>query len=120
MVQVTFNEAHSLLTIVFKDVVDGKQAEKLYKELQQLAPKLKKGFKILTDLSSLEIIEMEAHIPIEKAMDLCNQHGVSKVIRITPDPSKDIGFNIMSLFHYSQDVIIHTYKSFEEALEYLF
>jgi len=95
------------------------QIEKLYNNIQLEIPKLKTGFKILTDLSLLESMDIEAHLVIEKIMQLCNQHGVSKIVRIIPDPSKDIGFNIMSLFNYSQDVGIVTYRSTKEALRHI-
>ena len=33
-------------------------------------------------------------------MDLLDEAGVSLVVRVIPDPKKDIGMNILSLFHY--------------------
>lgn len=73
---------------------------------------------MLADLSSLERMDISARFFIEKAMDLLNKSGVSKVIRIILDQKKDIGFNIMSLFHHSAEVGIHTYKSYREAEEH--
>ena len=103
------------LIIVFKGNFELQEAEQLYAELQKNVPKLKKGFSVFMDLTFLERMETNARLFIEKAMDLFNKNGVSKVIRIIPDPTKDIGFNIMSLFHYSDGVDIHTYKSYQEA-----
>jgi hypothetical protein len=105
------------LVITFKDYFDLQQAEQFYVQVQKIVPKLKKGFNVLTDLSPLERMDISARSFIEKAMDLFNKSGVSKVIRIIPDQRKDIGFNIMSLFHYSAGVPIHTYKSCQEAEE---
>jgi hypothetical protein len=64
-------------------------------------------------------MDINAKQSIEKIMELLNKSGVSKVIRVIPDPKKDIGFNIMSLFHYSAGVAIHTYKSYREAEKHL-
>lgn len=105
------------LVIAFKEHFDLQQAEQFYHELQKNIPKLKDGFVVLTDLSSLERMDMNAKLFIEKAMDFLNKKGVSKVIRIIPDQAKDIGFNIMSVFHYSTGVATHTYKSYQEAIE---
>jgi hypothetical protein len=63
-------------------------------------------------------MDISASSFIEKVMDLLNKSGVSRVIRIIPDQEKDIGFNIMSLFHYSDQVAVHTYKSYSEAEKY--
>jgi hypothetical protein len=48
-------------------------------------------------------------------MDACNRAGVQKVVRIIPEPEKDIGFGIMSLFHYRRGVQIVTCESADEA-----
>jgi hypothetical protein len=34
---------------------------------------------------------------------------------VIPDPRKDIGFNILSLFHYRHDIHIVTCETLEEA-----
>ena len=120
MVDVKVNRAYTAIVVTFRDAVDAQQTEELYNNLQQIIPKLERGFKILTDLSFLESMDTEAHLSIEKLMKLCNQYGVSKIIRVIPDSSKDIGFNIMSLFHYSHDVHVVTYQSTEEALKHIF
>jgi len=52
-------------------------------------------------------------------MDLLNKQGVSTVVRVIPDPRKDIGFNILSLFHYRPDVQIVTCETLEEAMKVL-
>ena len=91
----------------------------MHLELLQIAPQLKRGFTLLNDLSLLEGMDAEVHEAIQKSMDICNQCGVSKVIRVISKQVGDAGFNIMSLFHYSKDVIIHTYESLEEAQKHL-
>ena len=119
MFKVTPDITRNKVIISFEGVFDLVQARDFYEEFKKSLLKLKRGFVVLTDLSFLEKMHPEAHHYIEKAMDLCNQQGVSKIIRIIPDPEKDIGFSVMSLFHYPKDVIIHTFKSLEEAGQYL-
>ena len=56
---------------------------------------------------------------IEKAMDLCNEKGASIVVRVIPDPHRDIGLQIMSYFHYSGDVQIITCETLDQAKDIL-
>jgi hypothetical protein len=53
---------------------------------------------------------------IRRNMDLCNQTGVSKVVRVIPDPHKDVGLNILSLFHYRHNLPIVTCETLQEAM----
>jgi len=52
---------------------------------------------------------------IDEAMDLIDCRGVSLVVRIVPDPKKDIGFRVMSMFHYRPEVNVVTVETVEEA-----
>jgi hypothetical protein len=49
-------------------------------------------------------------------MDLLNKRSVSKVVRVIPDPQKDIGLNILSLFHYRRGLPIVTCETMDEAM----
>ncbi|MDD4202779.1 MAG: hypothetical protein PHQ52_04875 [Candidatus Omnitrophica bacterium] len=120
MIEFKVNNDHTAIVITFKDSVDAKQTEQLHDSLQNIIPKLKRGFKLLTDLSFMEKMDIDAHLSIEKLMQLCNQCKVSQIIRIIPDTSKDVGFNIMSMMNYSPNVNIVTYRSTEEALKAMF
>jgi anti-anti-sigma regulatory factor len=71
------------------------------------------------DLSGLESMDVACATYIGKTMDWCNKRGVSRVLRVIPDPHKDIGLNIMSLFHYRHGLPIVTCDSLKEALENL-
>jgi hypothetical protein len=52
---------------------------------------------------------------IERTMDRIRTQGVARIVRIIPDPRKDIGFNIMSLFHYPEGLQIITCENQAEA-----
>jgi hypothetical protein len=49
-------------------------------------------------------------------MDLCDRKGVKAVVRVVPDPHKDIGFALLSHFHYGPDVELTTYQSLADAI----
>lgn len=98
------------------DTIQGKKLSVLFAEkLNEIKP----GFKLLTDLSKLKSMDSKAHKDIESIMDLSNEKKVAQVVRVFTNNKLDIGFNIMSLFHYSKNVLIQTCTSLEEAKKYL-
>jgi len=52
-------------------------------------------------------------------MDLLAEKQVGTVIRVVPDPRKDIGLNIMSVFHYGPEVRLITCENLAAALQRL-
>ena len=119
MFKVFTDHQYNTLIIILKGVFGKKEVEELYATLKEIIPKLNKDFKMITDLSLLDEMDIEAHKTNEKIMELCSQQGVAKIVRVIPDPAKDMGFNIMSLFHHSKDVIILASKSFDEAKKHI-
>jgi hypothetical protein len=53
-------------------------------------------------------------------MDMCSARGMSTVVRVIPDPDKDIGFDIISQFHQHPSVKTQTHKSLAEAIKSLY
>jgi hypothetical protein len=76
---------------------------------------MQKGFTFLADLAGLESMELESVPSITRIMDACNAAGIGMVVRIIPDPRKDIGLNILSIIHYSRGVHVLTFQNSEEA-----
>lgn len=105
----------NILIMHLKGNFDNRQGQLLYEELREKIKPLKREFQLFTDLSQLEQMSFDAHESIDDIMDLCNDYGVAKVVRLITNENSDIGFNIMSLFHFSHSVIIHTCKTLEEA-----
>jgi hypothetical protein len=84
-------------------------------EVRGLLPQVRKGFTVLTDLSGLDSMELDCMASLTKAMDEFKARGVGAVVRIVPDPAKDIGFNILSVVHYRRGVRVVTCQTAEEA-----
>jgi hypothetical protein len=105
----------NLLRIRVWDRVTAEEVQRCVQELRSLLPGLRKGFTLLTDLSGLAAMDLDCVPPLEGIMDLCRQAGVAMVVRVIPDPHKDIGFNILSVFHYPRRVKIVTCETMEEA-----
>jgi len=84
-------------------------------EVERLLPKTRPGFMTLTDLSELESMDLDCVPHLTKIMDLCRAKGIGTVVRVIPDPDKDIGFNILSIVHYRRGVKIVTCETLAEA-----
>jgi len=115
MIETFYDEIKNIVTVVYEGNVNAVEEKQLYLKLQDLLPKCRRGFRLLVDLSPVNRVEEEAVPVIKMIMDLLNQHGLSEVIRIIPEPDKDIGFNILSIFHYGKNVKVLTCQTPEEV-----
>ena len=119
MFQVEADKAKNLLEISYSQHVGPEDTKRVEEKIPTLLAELRPGFRLLTDLSGLESMDLTCVPYIKRMMDLCNKQGVEMVVRVIPDPHKDIGLNILSLFHYRRRVRIVTSPTLEEALKVL-
>jgi anti-anti-sigma regulatory factor len=113
------DELKRLLAIRYRGLVKAEETEKGLEQIRNGLAKLQSGFRLLADLTELESMDMACAPFIEKAMDLCNHKGASMVVRVIPDPHRDIGMQIMSIFHYGGEVKILTCETLVQAEELL-
>jgi len=73
----------------------------------------------LTDFRWLESMRPSAAPHIAEIMDALAEKQVASVIRIIPDPGKDVGMNILSQFHCSRELPISTVETLVDALDRL-
>jgi hypothetical protein len=95
--------------------VTAEQMKNAIAEVERQLPEMRAGFAVLADLTCLDTMELECAPHLSRIMDLCRAQGVGLVVRVIPDPSKDIGLNILSLIHYRGKVRIVTCDTLEEA-----
>ena len=119
MFKVEAEPAKKLLIMTFSQNVGPEELEQANAKLPALLDQLSPGFRLLSDLSALEAMDPASLNDIKKTMDLLNQRGVSMVVRVIPDPQKDIGLNILSLFHYRRGIRIVTCETRDEAMAVL-
>jgi hypothetical protein len=119
VIEVQSDKSAGLLKITFSEKVTARDAEQMMSKAFAALDDLQPGFRLLADLSTLESMDVACAPFIGKVMDRCNDRGIKKVIRVIPDPSKDIGLKIMSAFHYDRHVRILTFDSLAEAQEAL-
>ena len=104
-----------LLSMSYTHAVRPEEARCCLEKVQILLPELSPGFRLLTDLTQLESMDSSCSPYLIQIMDLCDERGVAMVVRVVSDPQKDIGFGIMSLFHYRSDVQIVICSNWDEA-----
>jgi len=112
---VSVDESKNLLAVTFSQHVGLEEARLYLQKIEPALGRLQPDFKLLVDLSTLESMDYSCASCMEQAMDLCNRKGVATVVRVIPDPHKDIGFHVMSYFHYSRKVHIITCENMTEA-----
>jgi anti-anti-sigma regulatory factor len=114
------DKSRRLLKITIADHVEPGDARECLESLQWLLAEMQSGFRLLTDLSGIKSMSTSTAPYIGQIMELCTQKGLDSVIRVLPAEARnDIGFAIMSQFHYGPHVRIVTCDSLEEASSHL-
>jgi len=109
----------NLLHVRYSGRVGPEQTKGYSVDLPAALARLQAGFRLLVDMSTLEEMDLACLPHVKGMMDICNKHGVVLIVRVIPDPHKDIGMNILSPFHYRRSVRIITCETIREAMELL-
>lgn len=110
---------HNRMHITLAETFDEPDAQALLSEVEARMEELQKGFLVLCDLTSLNRFDPAARPPFRRIMDLCNESGVGKVIRIATNPLNDFGLTVLSHFHYDSHVPVITCHNYNEASRHL-
>jgi hypothetical protein len=115
----TINKPRRLLYLNYIASVTVAELERGYQDVKVLLAEFPDGFQMLADLSQLDSMDPACVEIIGQTMELMDQHGVEIVVRVIPDPAKDIGLNIISIFHYPNQPRIVTCQTLTEAAQVL-
>lgn len=115
MVLAATNKLKALLYLAFIGKVRAGEIQQRREEVLRLLEDLPAGFRLLSDLSSLESMETACQAEISRTMELLDQKGLSLVVRVIPEPHKDIGLGILGAFHYRPHVRSIACSTMEEA-----
>jgi hypothetical protein len=119
MVLVTMNKQQRLLFLNYVQRVVPAELESARREIEMLLADLPPDFRLLADLSQLESMDPDCTVEIGRTMDLIDNHGVGLIVRVITDTSKDIGLNILTIFHYPHRPRIINSRDLAEALRQL-
>ena len=86
-------------------------------DVRAIMPKMQPDFLVITDLSCLQSMDAECAEDVGTIMDVCVERGMSTVVRVIPDPQKDIGFALIARFHHPSSVRTRTYENLAEAVK---
>lgn len=120
MIEIHTDEAKNLFTVRYHGHVTAEETAAWVEPMNLALGKMRPGFGLLADLTDLQEMEAACAPHIREVMDFANAHGVAAVVRVIPDPGRDIGMKLMSYFRYGANVEIATANTVEEAMKILF
>ena len=115
MLLVTSNKSKQLLHAHFIGPVRAEEFAAGRAELAGQLAGMAPGFHYLADFTHLESMELDCTVEMGRVMELIAAAGVGLVVRVIPDPSKDIGMNILTIFHYPPGLRVVTCRNLTEA-----
>ena len=114
-VEIATDETRNLMRIRFHGNVTAAAMKSALTNMHEPLRRVQPGFTVLTDLSDLEMMELDCVESLTRIMENFKAHEVGTVVRVIPDPAKDIGFNILSLTHYRRGTKVITCETLAEA-----
>ena len=117
MYTVELDRSKRLLTISAIQTATAEEANLAAQQIRELLRDVTPGFHVLADFRWLESMDSAAARHIAEIMDALTEKKVASVTRVIPDPRKDIGLNILSLFHYGPNVTITTFETLADAVQ---
>lgn len=117
MYVVEIDQSKRLLVISAAQRVTAEQAKCVAQQVRKLLKDVPPGFRVLADFRWLDSMDSGAARHVADIMDALAEKQVASVTRVMPDPHKDIGFNILSRFHYGPEIQITTYQTLADALQ---
>ena len=119
MIVCSADKSGRVLTISYGAHVGPAEMRQCVKTARELADQLQPGFLLLTDLTHLKSMEVDCAPDIGVLMELFSARGMAAVVRVIPDSSKDIGFDLISRFHLYPQIQTRTHASLAEAIKSL-
>jgi hypothetical protein len=119
MLLATSNKAKQLLCLTYIQRIQPEEIRRGFEDIKELLADMKPGYRVLADLSQVTVFETDCAPEIGRLMDLTSQAGVALIVRVIPDPDKDIGLNILAAFHHKRCLRTVTCDNLAEAMRAL-
>lgn len=119
MLLVTSNKARQLLYISYIGSVRLEDFQSSREDLTAQLKELSPGFRMLVDISPMASMGLDCAPALGRMMDVVGRAGVGWVVRVIPEPSRDIGMNIMTVFHYPHRPRVVTCHNLTDAARLL-
>jgi len=119
MYSVEADKSKRLVVISTVGRVTKEEAKQAAQQVRDILKDFAAGFRVLADFRWLESMDTAAARHVAEIMDALTEKQVALVIRVMPDPHKDISLNILSQFHYGPEIQITTFETLADALQSL-
>lgn len=119
MFLVEADKSKRLVVISVAGHVTAEEAKEAAQKVREILGDIAPGFRALSDFRWLESMQTAASQYVAEIMDALAKKKVSSVVRVIPDPRKDIGLNILSQFHYGPETRTVTFETLADALQSL-
>ena len=119
MYSVEIDQGKRLLVISAVGRVTRDEVKAAAQEVRDKVKDVPPGLRVLTDFRWMDSMESAAAPHVAAIMDALAEKSAALVVRVMPDPRKDIGLNILSQFHYGADIQLITVETLAEALRNL-
>jgi hypothetical protein len=119
MFSIEVNDVERVIKISWLGRVDSDEMRRCAEEIGSAASKIPPGFRVLVDMTDLESMDYAGAPYIASIMDLCVSKRVERVVRVIPNPHKDIGLNIMSYFRYGSKIPVTVCENLADAMRRL-
>lgn len=118
MNQCTVDPTGRILAVTYCGRVGPREVQGCLETIRRLAPTVKPGFVLFTDMTHLENMESECAPVLGEFMEQCARMKLGASVRVVP-AAKDIGINLIAKFHYPANVRSQTYETLSDALNAL-
>ena len=115
----TTNKTKQLLLLTYIGHVRAEELRRGREEASVVMADLAPGFRVLANFVEMDSMDTDTAPEIGKLMEDAEKRGVEMIVRVIPDPSKDIGLNILAGFHYKRPVETVTCETMEEGVKAL-
>ena len=96
MFTVKIEPPRNALSIAYRERVSPDETRRCAEEVRLALADLRPGYRLVVDLTGLDAMDVSCSPFIAEIMEMCNAAEVAEVIRIIPDPTRDIGLQILS------------------------
>jgi len=119
MLIATSNKANRLLLLTYVGHIQLEEVARLRGDIKTLMDELTPHVRVLADFTHYESMDVEGVMEMGRMMEMVGQIGTALVVRVIPDPHREPGLNILTVFHYKQRSQVITCRNFAEAAKVL-
>ena len=115
MITVAYHPRENLLFSRYEARVTAADVLAAAADFRRALLEVRPGFALITDLTHLTDMDADCAGAVGELMELLDEHCLATVVRVIPDPQKDIGLALISRFHQHSRVHAYTCESVEKA-----